>query len=212
MKVTSQFDNLDKALDAIAVSRKPGNGCWTLRAGQVDMWDHTRNHWTKSDRFQLTHDEPEPAPVYKKLGQRERALRKRHWANHKRWAKEGREPKAACQARMAEAYARWLCERDGVTVPAGVNHIYFDIDAVDQDAMPGASWNERKRVKAVIFAKAQTDSWGKPRIDRGYEPLLTVEIPHWDHVPQMTETTVDARAAGNFRPFAQPMSLEGAAA
>jgi hypothetical protein len=209
-KTISQFDKLDLALNAMEKHRKPGNGCWTLRPGIAETWNG--NRWTQAERFQLTHEEPAPQrPLNER--QRAREQRKRHWANAKRLAAVQRETLDDCRVRMARDYALWLCQRDGVAVPNAKAPLrrygssgwstrqhgvvfQLDYDYLTEEQMPGVKWHQRKRIRSVTWGEMDTETFTYKRGSRTFRderevftPLLTVAIPHWDHVPQMTETT-----------------------
>jgi hypothetical protein len=81
-------------------------------------------------------------------------------------------------AERAELYARWLAQRDGVAIPAGCK-VAVCWSSVD---VPGKARPE-PRVYAVTWTK---HDWST-RNGHTAELLLTIAIPHWDWVPQMTE-------------------------
>lgn len=77
----------------------------------------------------------------------------------------------------AVLYAEWLAARDGLAVPEDCNGV----------AVWGVSDEGSKRVRSVEWRK-RANIWGR---DTRGAALLTVNIPHWDWVPKVTEETVE---------------------
>lgn len=82
-------------------------------------------------------------------------------------------------ASRAALYAEWLAKRDGLTVP--------------NDCKVGLCWSEvtvphkakpEPRVYAVVWDRHE---WSQSERVTTVTRVLTVSIPNWDWVPQMTE-------------------------
>jgi hypothetical protein len=81
-------------------------------------------------------------------------------------------------AERADLYARWLAQRDGLTVPDACKGLPVWSSVI----VPGKLRPE-PRVCAVVFRALRT-AWSS---ETHGEALLTIAIPHWDWVPVMTE-------------------------
>ncbi len=65
---------------------------------------------------------------------------------------------------QAITYARWIARRDGIELPPGrAPTVVYDYCYVGR--------KEERRPRAVIFGDAR---------------MVTVDLPHWNHVPRMT--------------------------
>jgi hypothetical protein len=123
----------------------------------------------------------------------------RRKANFKRWLREGRVTPKAAQECAALSYVDWLVKRDRLRPPKGyrvqrrVDYGYVEL--------PNGKWQTRPR--AVVWYREHEEwyddrgkglRWGYGQRLHGYRKVVTtlrtIEIPHWDHVPQMTEEVI----------------------
>lgn len=103
----------------------------------------------------------------------------------KRGAKDSLSGRATVKeytAERAELYARWLAQRDGVTIPERCRGI--------------AVWSPLKvagtpRVCAVAFRALAN---GYSSTETAGPALVTIAIPNWDWVPVMTEEQIKVAA------------------
>ena len=85
--------------------------------------------------------------------------------------------------RTAEAYARWLAERDGIDLD----------DANHAEAV--WTYGKSRHIQAVTFCRVVHRSRWSGGGYESREEIATVEIPNYDWQPTVTETTAPA-----FRP------------
>lgn len=90
-------------------------------------------------------------------------------------------------AERADLYARWLAQRDGVTIPDRCKGLpVWSSVIVPDKARP------EPRVCAVVF-RALANGYSSTET-AGPDPV-TINIPNWDWVPQMTECTDERNLA-----------------
>lgn len=121
----------------------------------------------------------------------------------KRWVKHPSDPKRHKLARrptgprpqgpsvedQAERYARWLAARDGIAIPADTiaRAQYAGVDVPDGKGRT----RHQSRPFMVQFCKAAPAArWGERRVG---DAMVTIELPNWDWVPEMTEQNESPR-------------------
>lgn len=106
---------------------------------------------------------------------------RKHRVKREKESLSGRATVKEYTAERAEIYARWLAQRDGLTVPDRCR----GIAVWSSVGVPGKPRPE-PRVCAVVFRALAN---GYSSTETHGPALLTIAIPNWDWVPVMTEET-----------------------